>query len=133
MTIAVAHEGEMKWNGAVIALARDISLDLTKDALETTTLGVRDRTYVPGLRNATGSCTLLYDPGDELINALLNQLTANTTTSPDGSLTLNFTGSGARFLLDVILTNISLSGSAGDLVTAAVQFQVTGPLPTGAF
>ena len=39
MAYAIAHNAEMKWNDTVLGLARDISLSITKDALETTTLG----------------------------------------------------------------------------------------------
>lgn len=133
MAYAVAHEAEMRWNDTVLGLARDISLSISKDALETTTLGLRDRTYVGGLRGATGSCSLLFDEADTLVASLLNQITANTTTDVDGDLTFNFATNGARFVLPVIITSVGITASAGDLVATDVEFQVTGPLPTGAF
>lgn len=133
MAYAIAHDAEMKWNDTVLGLARDISLSISKDALETTTLGERDRTYVGGLRGATGSCSLLYDDSDTLVASLLNRITTNTTADEDGDLTFNFAGNGARFILPVLITSVGITASAGDLVAADVEFQVTGPLPTGAF
>ena len=133
MAYAIAHNAEMKWNDTVLGLARDISLSITKDALETTTLGERDRTYVGGLRGATGSCSLLFDDTDTLVASLLNRITANTTATEDGNLTFNFATIGARFVLPVLITSVGMTASSGDLVAADVEFQVTGPLPTGGF
>lgn len=133
MAYAIAHSAEMKWNGTVLGLARDISLSITKDALETTTLGEQDRTYVGGLRGATGSCSLLFDDTDTLVASLLNQITANSSATEDGNLTFNFAANGARFVLPVIITSVGMTASSGDLVAADVEFQVTGPLPTGGF
>lgn len=133
MTFAIANQAEIKWNGTVLGLARDISLSISKDALETTTLANRDRTYVGGLRGATGTCSLLFDDTDTLVASLLNRITGNTSTSEDGSLTFNFAADGARFILPVLITNVGMTASSGDLVAAEVEFQVTGPLPTGGF
>ena len=133
MAIAVGYAAQLLWNSSVVATAREINLDISKEALDSTTLGLRDRTYIPGLRNATGSCTLLFDPNDTVVESLLDEITANTTTSADGSLTLNFAANGGRFVLDVILTGVSLTASSADLVSASVQFQVTGAIPVGAF
>jgi hypothetical protein len=133
MTYAIANNAEIRWNGTVLGLARDISLSITKDALETTTLANRDRTYIGGLRGATGSCSLLFDDTDTLVASLLNRITGNTTATEDGSLTFNFAANGARFVLPVLITSVGMTASSGDLVAADVEFQVTGPLPTGGF
>jgi hypothetical protein len=133
MTFAIANQAEIKWNGTVLGLARDISLSISKDALETTTLANRDRTYVGGLRGATGTCSLLFDDTDTLVASLLNRITGNASTTEDGSLTFNFAADGARFILPVLITSVGMTASSGDLVTAEVEFQVTGPLPTGGF
>lgn len=133
MTFAIANQAEIKWNGTVLGLARDISLSISKDALETTTLANRDRTFVGGLRGATGTCSLLFDDTDTLVASLLNRITGNASTTEDGSLTFNFAADGARFTLPVLITSVGMTASSGDLVTAEVEFQVTGPLPTGGF
>ena len=133
MTFAIANQAEIKWNGTVLGLARDISLSISKDALETTTLANRDRTYVGGLRGATGTCSLLFDDTDTLVASLLNRITGNASTTEDGSLTFNFAADGARFILPVLITSVGMTASSGDLVTAEVEFPVTGPLPTGGF
>jgi hypothetical protein len=131
--IAVGHEAELRWNNTVVARAKDINLQISKEALDSTTLGLKDRTYIPGLRNATGSCTLMFDPNDTITESFLNSITTNNTSNPDGEATLNFAPNGGRFVLNVILTNVGITANSGDLVTASVQFQVTGPLPNAAF
>ena len=44
-----------------VAHVRNWSITVTRDVLETTGLGDGDRTYVQGLRGATGTATILYD------------------------------------------------------------------------
>jgi hypothetical protein len=131
--IAVGNEAQLRWNGTTVARARDISLDISKDALESTTLGVKNRTYVPGLRSATGSCTLMFDANDEVSETFLNTITGNNSLNPDGAITLNFAPNGGRFILDIIMTSVGITAAADSLITVSVNFQVTGAIPTAGF
>ena len=72
MTVLTGADGQLKYGTTVLGKIRDFSLAISRDSLEDTCLGDFDRTYVEGLRGATGSATLLYDPSNEDANAFLD-------------------------------------------------------------
>ena len=53
MAILTGANGELRYNGIRVAKCRNFSIDISRDALETTNLGVFDKTYVEGLRGAS--------------------------------------------------------------------------------
>ena len=61
MAVLTGFEGALYYEGTQIAHVRNWSVSVTRDVLETTGLGDGDRTYVQGLRGATGTATILYD------------------------------------------------------------------------
>ena len=65
MAVLTGFEGALYLQKAGLKLRprqlRNWSITVTRDVLETTGLGDGDRTYVQGLRGATGTATILYD------------------------------------------------------------------------
>ena len=77
MAVLTGASGGLLFKGASAGCVRSWSLNLTKDALETTCLGERDRQYVPGLRGATGTADILYDPtgpAGSVFNTILDDI-----------------------------------------------------------
>lgn len=110
---------------------RSWSLSVNKDALETTNLGVNDRTYVTGLRGATGTADLMYDPTESGSLSLLNSI-----FSDDSSVTKTVgfvldTASGKSLSCTAFLTSVSPSVSVGEIQVCSVAFQVTGAVSGG--
>lgn len=131
MAVVVAHNAELLYTlasgGSATKLAnvRDVSLEIRKDAMETTVLGDEDRTYVAGIRSTSGRGTLIYRNDDTLGRSLLNQILG--ADANDGKLTLNADGTAGRFSnLEIILTGIGMEVSAGSLVSCSFDFQVSG-------
>ena len=56
--VLTGADGQLKYQGAVVGKVRDWSITVTKDALEDTSIGSYDRTYIGGLRGTTGSATV---------------------------------------------------------------------------
>jgi hypothetical protein len=135
MAVVVAHNAELLYavpGGTAIKLAnaRDVSLEIRKDALETTTLGATDRTYVAGIRATQGRGTLVFRNEDTLGRSLLNQILNADQT--DGRLTLNADATAGRFAnLEIILTGVGMDVQAGDLVACSFDFQVSGKPNSG--
>lgn len=127
MAITTGANGEMRYNNVRVAKCREISLDVTRDALETTTLGDYDRTYIEGLRGTTGTATILYDPYDTTATQLLNTIFTNTNTSADISLVLD-TATGRNIAVSAFLTQVGVPISVGEVTACSISFQVTGPL-----
>ena len=130
MAVLTGADGRLMYGVQKIAKCRDWTISVAKDALEDTTLGDYDRTYVQGLRGTTGSATLLYDPTESSANDLLNSVFANGSTE-----TLRFVlnkADGSTFECKGFLTSVSPSVSTGAVSAVSVNFQVSGK-PTGQF
>ena len=126
MAVLTGAHGALKYEGRKVGKCRDWSLNINRDALEDTCLGNDDRTYVKGLRGASGSATVLYDPVDSNGAALLNSIFDNTS-SDDVEFVFN-EPSGNAFKCKAFLTSISPAVTTGDIQAVAVSFQVTGPI-----
>ena len=107
-------------------------------ALSTTTLGDFAETAIYGIQSFTGSCVLYYyekdagaiEGGAELLADIFR--TTQTPTNPTHELILRY-DNGAKtheVKFKCLLNQVQIAATAGDIVTANVSFQVTGPLQT---
>jgi hypothetical protein len=115
-----------------IAKVRDVRLDITRDALETTGVGQTDRTYAYGIRGTSGSGTLLYDPDDTATTDLMQQILEDSATLSGLQLVLNTGGADGTISGDALITAVGPGVSAGDLISVPVSFTISGK-PTGSF
>ena len=126
MAVLTGAQGALKYEGRTVGKCRSWSLNINRDALEDTCIGSNDRSYIKGLRGATGSATVLYDPADSDGNALLNSIFDN-----DASDAVEFVfndPAGGRFSCSAILTTVNPSVSVGDVQAVSLSFQVSGPI-----
>ena len=71
--ILTGADGLLKYgSNSSCVKVRNWSLNITRDAIDVSCLNTYDREYVAGLRSATGSATLYYDPTQTTDRALLN-------------------------------------------------------------
>ena len=107
------------------------------DALETTTLGDFARTYVYGVQSFSGTCTLLYYEADQskidgggLMTDVLR--TSQTPTEPTHELELRYENGAATHAVKFgcLLPSVSISATAGGIVTAEIGYTVNGSLTT---
>lgn len=104
-------------------VVRDASVDISRDTLETTNLGDSSRTYVTGLRGASGSATLLYE------NSLLDDVYAKINTDSQGAITATLTlTTGKTISGSVLITNVGSTVTVGDVTSTNVAFTFTGDL-----
>ena len=105
-------------------VVRNATVDISRDALETTNLGDYSRTYTPGLIGATGSSTFIYE-SEVKSNLIANVL--NTTTARDTPVAVRLTvGTGQTLAGNVFITQVCTSVSVGDVTSTNVAFQFTG-------
>lgn len=132
MAVLTGNSASISFNGTTVGKCRSFSLDVSRDALETTSLGDADRTYVEGLRGATGSTTLLYDPTDTATVSFLESVFGTGTASIvlDADTT---NGSGGDFSCTAIVTQVSTPVSVGEVTACSVSFQVTGAVTGNRF
>lgn len=125
MAVLTGANGELRYNGLRIARCRDFSLDVSRDALETTSVGSYDRTYTEGMRGATGSATVIYDKDDAGTIGMVNDIFLNDTGDKAVSMVLN-TATNNVLQFRALLTQVSTPVSVGEVVACSVTFQITG-------
>lgn len=128
--VLTGSDGQLRFNGQLIAKVREWSLSVTKDAIEDTSLGDVDRTYVEGLRSTTGTATVMYDPNNASASLLLNSVFENGSSQELGFVFNK--NSGGSFACSGFITNINHTVSVGGIQAASLNFQVVGK-PQGAF
>ena len=108
-------------------VVRNAAIEIARDVLETTDLGSSTRTYVTGLRGATGNATLLYE------NSLLDDVYAKINTDSQGSITATLTlNTGKTIAGSVLITGIGSTVTVGDITSTNVAFQFRGSLTISA-
>jgi hypothetical protein len=105
-------------------VVRNATVDISRDALETTNLGNYSRTYTPGLIGATGNATFIYE-AEIKSNLIANVL--NTASSRETPIAVTLTvGTGQTLAGSVFITQVGTSVSVGDVTSTNVAFQFTG-------
>ena len=132
MAVKTAATAELQFGGAVIGKVRDVSLNISRDPLETTGIGQTDRTYTYGIRSTSGSGTLLYDSSDTATRNVMNTLLSDSQSLSRVKLVLDTATTLGTIEGDVVVTQAGVSVSVGDLVSVPIRFNVSGK-PTGSF
>jgi hypothetical protein len=115
-----------------IAKVRDVKLDMSRDALETTGIGQKDRTFAYGIRGTSGSGTLLYDSTDSGTREILNHMLSDTETLSGVQLVLDTGTSTGTVSGAALITAVGPGVSVGDLISIPISFTISGK-PTGTF
>lgn len=115
-----------------VAKVRDVRLDMSRDALETTGIGQKDRTYAYGIRGTSGSGTLLYDSTDSGTREILNHILSDTETLSGVQLVLDTGTSTGTLTGDALITAAGPGVSVGDLISIPISFTISGK-PSGSF
>lgn len=127
MAAITGTNGELRYAGQRVAKCRNFSIDINRDALETTSLGETDRTYTKGIRGATGSATILYDEENQTTIDMLNSIFDDTSSADSISMVLN-TSTNKTFACSALLTQVGTPVSVGEVTACSVNFQITGPI-----
>jgi hypothetical protein len=127
MALVTGSNGELRYNGTRIAKCREFSIDISRDALDSSVLGSYDRTFIEGMRGATGSATILYDEDDPATVALINNIFSNSREDQAFAMYLNTTSNKA-LSFNALTTQVSTPVRVGDVTACSVSFQVSGPI-----
>jgi predicted secreted protein len=135
MAILTGNNGNIKLDASVggsvatVAQVRNFSIELTRDTIETTTMGVDVRTYLNGMASWSGSADIYFDSassgGHFNTHAVLNP-----TSGTVGQATLTFEGyladTAGKFSGEVIITGFTVTASMDGMVEASISFQGSG-------
>jgi hypothetical protein len=130
--VLTGADGYLKSVDGRIGKCRNVNLNISKGTLRTTKQGDVDETYIPGLRNTTGSATLFYNPRDTIATSFLNSMLSDSR-SPSTWVELVLSGTRKKSLsVNIILTEVGLSIAYGEAQVCEISFQVSGRI-TGVF
>ena len=130
--IYTGRDGSLLVGGTTQLKVTNWSVQGDLETLETTTLGDNFRSYTPGIQGYSGSATLLYykdDAGRNDASTLIKKVikTSGTTTADIVVLTLRLTDTtNSDIKVNAYITSASFGLSVGEIVTANINFQVTG-------
>lgn len=147
MAFYTGRTGAITIDGKKIVKVRDWSIESTVELLSTNTIDSGANTFVPGIKGATGSATLMYyrfEEGDgfnenehEEFTALLKKVMqgGNIETSDRVSMILTVGAAGASFAdsiaVDAYITSATVSVSSGELSVVPINFTVDGDFVNG--
>jgi hypothetical protein len=136
MGFFTGRTGSLVFNSKPVAKIRDWSLETTVELLSTNTIDSSVNTFVPGVKGATGSATLMYYKLETGENATLTQFTellakimktGAITTSEKVLLELNVgAGNTDDIKFNAYITSASVSVSTGELSVVPINFTVDG-------
>ena len=129
--IPTGASGSLLFNTQRIGRCTNVSINITRATLRTTKQGDLDETFIKGLRSASGTATLFYDPEDSAAIALLREMQDdNITRQVDIKLILDETG--LRYSeYPIIITRVGVSVAYGEAQTCQIEFQAIGRMEGG--
>ena len=135
MAILTGNNGNIKLDSSVggsvatIAQVRNFSIELTRDTIETTTMGVDVRTYLTGLSSWSGSADIYFDPaastGTIATHTVLNP-TSGTVGLGTLTVELFLADAAGKFSGEVIITGFTVNATMDGMVEASISFQGSG-------
>lgn len=130
MSVLTGATGELRYDGTKIGKCRDFNLSIRRNTVETTVLGVDDRTYDEGLRSSSATATILYDSADTGAKSFLNSILTNGGAK-ETQLFLD-EPNNKKLSGDVLVTDVGVPVTVGDITACSISFQFSGAL-TGTF
>ena len=135
--ILTGADGQLRYGSNGVAKVRTWSLSVQRNAIDVTCLDTLDREYIAGVRNATGTATIWYDPAQADDITLLNSIfrDRDTEAGVENFETVTFvlnksrnSGEAGTFRCDCLITDVSPAVNVGEATAVNVSFQVTGAI-----
>jgi hypothetical protein len=120
---ALLRQGNLK-----IGKCRNFNFSVDKDPLNTTRMGDFDRSTITGLRGASGTFTLFYDPSDQGVRAVINNILSDTT-APMSDFNLVFNKKAdTKISCSIVILQMSASVDYGSAQVCEVSYRVSGAM-----
>jgi hypothetical protein len=128
MTVQTGTTAALIYQGKRLGKVTNFSINTQRQALDTSSIGDTDRTFVGGIRQSSGSATLHYDTQDSGTKALIADMFSADATAREINFLVNAgSGIGLR-ALEALITEIGTQVSVGDTTKCNISFQISGPL-----
>ena len=126
--VLTGADGDLIYAGHRVAKVRNWTLSISREAISDTCLGEFDKTFITGLREATGSCSLFYDPDSQKARDFMNTIFEDKYRPEEIRLVFNRLDGNDSFRCNVMLTNVTQSVDVGAAQACSITFQVSGPI-----
>ena len=113
---------------AAVASVRNFTIDMETQAIESTAMGSGSRSYLPGLRQFSGTMDLFFRDDGTGQNALHNAALSTQATSTAIELYPSGETTGIKLSGNVIITGHSITANFDGMVEASVTFRGDGAL-----
>lgn len=120
------------WNGVKVAKIRNINIQVSRGALDTTGIGEMDGTAAYGIRQTTASGTLMYDPTNTATVALMNRIFSDSEVLDELRIQSSSASAQGDLTGQVVINSNSVPIQVGELITCDISFTVSGGL-SGAY
>ena len=131
MATLTGNNGAISIDGASVLSVRSFSIEMTRDTIETSTMGVDVRTYVAGLSQFSGTADVYFDASDYDTNEAKFNPTAGLVGASGVAgkfyIEENYSGSSDfAFTGNLVVTGYTVNSSFDGMVEASISFQGTG-------
>lgn len=141
MGFYTGRSGSLVVDGKPVAKIRDWSLDTTVELISTNTVDSTSNTFVPGVKSATGSATLVYyrlETGESAtysqFTALLGKIQKVGAVAESDRVLMELrvsTSINDNIQFYAYITSAQVSVSTGELTSVPIQFTVDGDFLAG--
>lgn len=113
----------VSWAGSTLASVGSFGISNQREALDVTELGLDYRSFIAGIQSATASAEIFYD------QAQATHLVIEAAITNGSPQTLVITAAtGMTYTAQAYLTRFEITGQAGDVIRASLDFQCTGAI-----
>jgi hypothetical protein len=136
MAILTGNNGAISINGIAVLAVRNFSIEMTRDTIETSTMGDDVRTYLAGMSSFSGSADVYFDPDTATTGFDAAESTFNPTAGLVGAsgvtgkfyvlLDATGTNSDQAFTGTIIVTGYTVNATMDGMVEASISFQGSG-------
>lgn len=123
--IATSANATMYYSGSRVGKVKNIQLQTSREALDTTKLNQFDRSFIAGLRDTSATATLFYDPNDLTTVSLIEKIYEDNTSTAAFELVFD-SRTEKSTQASAVVTRISVSASYGSAQVCDIEFRVSG-------
>ena len=123
MAIYSGKDGSFEVDDSPVGRVRSWSLSSSVETLEVTDLGDEARSYIPGLKSATGSASLIYHDDNTEISDVLDDC---ITTGTPGLAKLELIWGTKKLEFNAYITSANITCSVGEVMSADISFTMSG-------
>jgi hypothetical protein len=109
-----------------IGKVKNIDLDISREALRTTTLDLFDHTYISGMRDTKAAATLFYDPLDAAVVSIITAIYEDTPTTTTNFQFVWDANTNRQLTSSAVITNLGLSVAFGEAQVCKISLQLSG-------